>query len=127
MKSVSMCLLCAIGLLVIMSCGSKDPWEGFELPETNVLLDRAQWAVITSSHLRLRQGPTTSSGAVTTLWRGALLEIFSQDHNRQTVDNKEGYWYQIGHDGLSGWVFGAYLEFFDSREEAELFSRELRN
>ena len=39
-----------------------------------------------------------------------------------TVENEVGYWYRINYDGLKGWVFGSYLEIFDSRAQAEKYA-----
>jgi uncharacterized protein YgiM (DUF1202 family) len=75
--------------------------------------------------LRLRAKPTTDSRAVTTLWRGNILEILSKTNQEETVENELGYWYQVTYEGLSGWVFGAYLDIYRSRKMAQEASEEL--
>jgi len=91
-----------------------------------VLSVHSRWSVINSTHLRLREKPDIKSKAITTLWKGYILEVVSQSTIIVTLDDEEGYWYQVKYGGLQGWVFGSYLEFFDSKEDAERSSREIK-
>ena len=109
----------------LASCADKPEIEPLDLPATYVLNTNASWAVITSSHLRLRERPTATSTAITTLWKGNVLEIISKKGIKETVDEKNDYWYQISYGGLQGWVFGAYLNIFETKERAEAMSEEL--
>lgn len=97
-----------------------------ELPPTSVLSARSRWAIVSSSHLRLREGPSVSSSPVTTLWQNNVLEIISRDETQQLVEGSSGYWYQVAYDGLQGWVFGAYLEMYESEAEARRTARSRR-
>jgi len=112
---------------VFSGCGKKsdEPLQ-VELPSTPVLTVRTSWAVISSSHLRLRERPSVESNAVTTLWKNNVLEIISRDEVKQTVEGHNGYWYRVAYDGLQGWVFGAYLELFESEAEARRKARSQR-
>jgi hypothetical protein len=96
------------------------------LPETPVLSIETSWAVITSSHLRLREQPLADAAIITTLWRGYVLEVLAKQNRIDTVENQENYWYQVGFDGLQGWVFGAYLDLFSSRDAALAAGESLR-
>lgn len=97
-----------------------------ELTATKVLSIQSRWGVINSTHLRLREKPDISSKAITTLWKGNILEVVSQNTVSVNLDDEDGYWYQVKYGGLQGWVFGAYLKFFDSKESAEKSSREIK-
>ena len=97
-----------------------------ELPATSALVLQTNWAVITSSHLRLRGSPSTGAPVMATLWKGSVLEIVSKTSTKETVEDAEDFWYQISYDGLAGWVFGAYLDLHESKNRAEEFSRELQ-
>jgi uncharacterized protein YgiM (DUF1202 family) len=94
-----------------------------ELPATPILANRSQYAVITSTHLRLRDGPSSQSRVRETLWKGAVMEVTGKVSGRMVVENQEGHWYQVSYDGLHGYVFGAYLRFFENREAAVEASR----
>lgn len=121
-----MVLVVSATLLLPLGCGSKEKEEiSVELPTTPVLSVRSTWAVITGSHLRLRDRATTESEAITTLWRGNVLEIIARDETKVRVEGKDDYWYRVAYDGLQGWVFGAYIELCESEQDAERLSNEL--
>ncbi len=118
MKNIFSPLLCLLVSLSIFSCSGKERILEIELPPTLVLEQNINFAVITSSHLRLRTEPSIKSKAITTLWRGYILEIVSRSPKMETVEGQENYWYQINYDGLQGWVFGSYLKVASSLEKA---------
>lgn len=123
----------ALGALMILlsfpflfACSEEQPIPDVELPATPVLSIKSRYGVINSSHLRLREKPTLDARAITTLWRGNVLEIVSQGAEKETVEEKLDYWYRINYDGLQGWVFGAYIDLYDSRDQAEIAAREMQ-
>lgn len=123
----------ALGALLLLlvipffhGCSEEQPLPDIDLPVTPVLAVTSNWAVITSSHLRLREKPALNAAAITTLWRGQVLEIVSQGAEKEVVEDRLDYWYRIHYDGLQGWVFGAYLDFYESREQAELAAHEMQ-
>jgi len=122
--------ICLLVLLLLsnlfLSCKEEKSIADIELTATKVLSIQSRWSVINSTHLRLREQPNLNSKAITTLWKGYVLEVISQNTVSETLDNEEGYWYQVKYGGLQGWVFGAYLKFFDSKENAERSSREIK-
>lgn len=118
-----MFILIAAGT-VLVSCGEQEkPRMMIELPATPILADRSRYALIVSSHLRLRETPALDGKVKETLWKGAVMEVISKASARVVVENQEGHWYQVSYDGLQGYVFGGYLRFFNSREAAEEAAR----
>ena len=109
----------------MIGCRPDDENASIDLPSTPVLSVQSSWAVITSSHLRLRELPSLSARPLTTLWRGNVLEVVSKQNRKESVDGLSDFWYQISYDGLGGWVFGGYLELFDSAERARDAARAL--
>ena len=123
-------LLCAVICfsLLLPGCRKETAKEfNIELPATPVLTVRSNWAVVNSSHLRLREKATIQSRAITTLWQNNILEIISRDEVQQKVEGKSGYWYKVAYDGLQGWVFGAYLQLYESESEARRAAQKTRN
>jgi len=122
--------ICLLILLLVsnlfLSCKDKKGFPDIKLTATKVLSIQSRWSVINSTHLRLREKPDLDSKAITTLWKGYVLEVISQNTVSEILDDEEGYWYQVKYGGLQGWVFGAYLQFFDSKENAERSSREIK-
>jgi uncharacterized protein YgiM (DUF1202 family) len=107
------------------SCSKETEKRKITFPSTNILTVQTSWGVVTSTYLRLREKPSTDANAVTTLWRGNILEILSKTNKPEKLEGEEDYWYQINYEGLNGWVFGAYLEVFRSRKMAEEAAGEL--
>ncbi|TFG63815.1 MAG: SH3 domain-containing protein [Spirochaetales bacterium] len=111
-------LISAAGLMLPAACKRNPKISSITLPPTSILQIQSSWAVINSSHLRLRQDPKTDSPIITTLWKGNVLEILMKSTSRETVEDEVDYWYKISFSGLTGWVFGSYLGFYSTREEA---------
>lgn len=107
-------------LLLLGACKRQEELSfSIDLPPTSVLAERTRYALITSSHLRLRETPDVSGRVKETLWKGAVMEVIAKASNMVIVENQEGHWYQVSYDGLQGYVFGAYLQLFTSRQAAE--------
>ena len=111
---------------LFLSCKDEKTTFDIDLPATSVLSVQSRWSVINSTHLRLREQPDLNSKAITTLWKGYVLEVVSQSSIKVTLEDEDGYWYQVKYGGLQGWVFGAYLKFFDTKDNAERSSREIK-
>ncbi len=111
---------------VFTGCGKETDVPEIDLPPTSVLTNQSSWGVVNSTHLRLRDGPAVESAAITTLWKGSVVEIFTKTESPEVIEREQDYWYQVNYGGLTGWVFGAYLDLFASRESAEAYSRELK-
>ena len=109
------------------SCEKKVEIQQVFLPPTHVLSMNANWGVIKSSHLRLREEASIDSSLKTTFWnrRNVVLEIISQTNKKEKIEDKYDYWYQVSYDGLIGWVFGGYIDLYNSRDEAIRMAREL--
>ena len=130
MKKISKKIyIIVILVLSIFSTGcekKEEPLGDIELPPAPLVSESENWAVIQSSYLRLRERPEPESRLVATLWRGYVLEVVSRAPSKTLMDDEEDFWYQVNYDGLHGWVFGAYLEIYDSREAAETEARAVR-
>ena len=116
-------------ILVIVltgACADESSGEAIVLPSTPILSLEANWVVITSTHLRLREQSSIESPVVTTLWRGNVLEVLSKQNRREEIEGETDYWYQVRYGGLQGWVFGSYLGFHSSYEAAVSAGEKLR-
>ncbi len=116
MKKILILLL--FSSLVFSSCKKDIEINNVKLPVTKAITKKSNYALITSSHLRLRTEATINSKALTILWKGYILEILRKSDIRDSVEGKENYWYLISYDGLKGWVFGSYIDVYSSREKA---------
>jgi uncharacterized protein YgiM (DUF1202 family) len=96
------------------------------LPPTPVLSIRSTWAVVKSPLLRVREEPSSQATVLSHVRLGAVMEVLTRADKEQTVENESAYWYRIDYQGLKGWVFGSYIEVFDSRSKADKFSSTLK-
>jgi hypothetical protein len=105
-----------------ISCRREPEPERIELPATPVLSIRANWGVVKSPFLRIREDPFQRGDILAHLRKGSILEISSRTENKEILEDVTGYWFQVNYEGLRGWVFGAYLEIFDSSAKARQYA-----
>ena len=113
-------------IILVNACTDERSDRTISLPSTPILSLEANWVVITSTHLRLREQSSIDSPVVTTLWRGYVLEVLSKQNRREEIEGETDYWYQVRYGGLQGWVFGSYLGFHSSYEAAVAAGEKLR-
>jgi uncharacterized protein YraI len=51
----------------------------------------------------------------------------SRSPAKDIVEAETDYWFQVNYDGLQGWVFGSYINIYDTKEAAEVKARAVRN
>ncbi len=113
-------------LAFLGACGRSGSSERVTLPPTPVLSIRSTWAVVKSPLLRVRDGPSNQATVLSHIRMGAVMEVMMRGDKEDTVENESAYWYRVDYEGLKGWVFGSYLELFDSRAKADKFSASLQ-
>ena len=118
MKNILLTVASIIIAVSISSCAKENPEEPIHLPETEVLVSQANWAVCNTTHLRMRAEASQDSKVIYTLWQDSVMEVLSRSINKSLVEEEVDYWYQVKYNGLIGWVFGPYLDFFISRPAA---------
>lgn len=84
-----------------------------------------QWAITRYDLLKLREEPEELSKIANHLPLGALVEIIRKDNELKVFNNQYDYWYYINYKGEVGWMFGIYLEIFNTQEEAIRRSEQL--
>ncbi|MDR3201070.1 MAG: SH3 domain-containing protein [Spirochaetales bacterium] len=114
-------IVCAV---FAAGCRRDEPLAGLQMPTTPVLAIRANWGIVASPYLRVRSKPQPNAEVVAHLRNASIVEILARTSYPENVEGKSDYWYEIACDGIRGWVFGSYLEFHNSREDAERASQE---
>jgi hypothetical protein len=118
-------LICGLILYVSISCKKEEP-ETIVLPPISVLTAHSNWGVVTSNFLRLRERPSKQSNVLMGIPKGIIVEILSNTEIPETIEKETAFWYRVNFDGLFGWVFGAYLEVFGSKKDAEDYLQEMQ-
>ncbi len=112
----------ALAVLAVFACSREKPVEQIHLPPTPVLTIRSTWAVVSSHVLRLREEPYSAARILAHLRRGTIMEVLGRTDRKESLEDQTDYWFQVSYEGLRGWVFGAYLDVFDSRVKAQAFA-----
>ena len=118
-------LLC-LSLLPLLSCRREIAAEKIALQPTPVLTIRSTWGAVKSPLLRIREEPNNKATVMSHIRMGTVVEIISKSDAEDEVEGEVAYWYRINYDGLKGWVFGTYLEIFDSRAKADAFAETVK-
>ena len=116
----------AAALLSLAACGGGSRSERVNLPPTPILTVRSTWAVVTSPLLRIREDPENKATVLSHIRLGAIVEVIAKSDKEDTVENETAYWYRVNYSGLKGWVFGSYIEVFDSKTKAEKFAETVK-
>lgn len=95
--------------LALGACGAPKIEPALVLPPTPVLAMSTRWAVIDVDGLRLRDKPDRTGRILLSLTEGARVEILMRGADAMEIDGQTDYWYQVNHNGLRGWAFGAFL------------------
>jgi len=112
--------------LALISCSRSGGTERVILPPTPVLSIRSTWAVVKSPLLRVRQDPSNQATVLSHIRLGAIVEVLTKSDKEESLENESAFWYRIDYQGLKGWVFGTYIEIFDSRTKAENYAVKLQ-
>lgn len=119
-------LLCAFALSSVAGCRRAGSSERVTLPPTPVLSIRSTWAVVKSPLLRVRAEPSNQAAVLSHVRLGAVMEVLTRADKEESVEHETAYWYRIDYQGLKGWVFGTYIELFETRSKADKFSATLQ-
>ncbi len=123
---VSVCALVSLLPLALLSCGRAAGSDRVSLPPTPVLSIRSTWAVVKSPLLRIRDQPSNQAPVLSHIRMGAVVEVIGKSDKEDTVENEVSSWYRVNYEGLKGWVFGSYIQTFDSRSKADGFAATLQ-
>lgn len=127
MRGTLPCTALLIAAALLSGCGQREAERPITLPPTPALSVRAHWGVAKERYLRAFNGPSTDSKVVFLLRAGDILEITAKSGYTDRVRAERDYWYHVIFEKREGWVFGSWLDLYESRERAENASRLLTN
>ena len=70
--------------------------------------------VVNVDRLRFRSDSDIHSKTLRYLDKGAIVTILEKDNMRVKIGEMEDYWYQIEYEGITGWVFGYFIDVYSS-------------
>ncbi len=77
------------------------------------------YGVINVNRLRFRLEPDLNSKTLRFLDKGIIVNVIKKDEKRVKVGEMEDYWYQIEYDGITGWIFGHFIDVYTTYENAQ--------
>ena len=114
MKSAALLLI-----FFAAGCAKKEAPAAIDLPATPVLTMQRNWVVVTSPYVRVRKGPNAASEVIAHLRHRSVAEIVTRTPFPETLEDKSDFWYQVQAEGVRGWIFGSFIELYDSKAGAE--------
>jgi hypothetical protein len=106
-------------IIIILLFSCKNNNFKFDLPQTETPSEFNQWGVTIYDQLKLRNSPNEESETVKYLPLGAIIEILKKDKELKNFENANDYWYYINYKGEEGWIFGIYIQIFNTYDESE--------
>lgn len=110
-------------VLLFASCGVFAERK-VALPSTPILSGGSGWAIVTSSYVRLKEGPGAASEDLGALRDHSLVEIIGREFDPKDAS----LWYEVrsGDESgdskdpaIEGWVPEASLDIYSAKEQAE--------
>jgi uncharacterized protein YgiM (DUF1202 family) len=105
-------------LFLLIVCKKDNQWT-IDLPETRDIANLNQWAFVVKSNSKLRQEPSVNSDVINYINIGSMMQIIKKDDKLSTFNTENDYWYYVDYEGERGWIFGTYIEIYNTYEEAE--------
>jgi len=106
-------------ILTGFSCKKKEYEISLKLPATPVLSVQSSWGIVNYPYLRVREQPFLDAAVIAPLRQNELVEVISRSERPEKIEDKTDYWYQVGVGGIRGWVFGVYLDLYETKEKAQ--------
>jgi hypothetical protein len=124
-KAISVFIILLVCFSFISCAKNKSRHIVINLPQTQTPQELNQWGVTKYASLKLRESPLEEGEVKNHLPLGAIVEVVKRDKELKNFENMIDYWYYIDYKSETGWIFGSYVEIFNSYEEAEKRSEEV--
>lgn len=95
--------------VTMAACEAPNIQPALDLPPTPVLAMSTRWAVVHAAVLRLRDEPALTGEVLSWLPEGTRVEVLMRAPDAVEVEGQTDYWYQVNHNGVRGWTFGAFI------------------
>ena len=118
----------AIVLLPLSSC-KKDINGNIENNKNNILKaeelkKNKGYGVVNVNNLHFRSGDDLNSKTLRFLNKGTIVSIIKKNDTRVKIGEMEDYWYQIEYEGITGWVFGYFIDIYSSFNNAKIMAKQ---
>ncbi|TVR87549.1 MAG: hypothetical protein EA428_12975 [Spirochaetaceae bacterium] len=125
-QGFQLCVTLMLMIVALLSaCAASDGGNELEMPVTPVISVRESFAVVEQAYSPLHQDAEPSSSILAQMRRGSIVEIVGRTANREQLDGRLERWYRVRYVESEGWTFGGWIAVFETRGQAENYSRAL--
>ncbi len=119
-------------LIIVSGCKKKEEFKSLDvLLETGGNLQETKkytkefdlYGVVTVNRLRFRTANDIHAKTIRYLDQGDIVNIISKSDERVRINDVEDYWYQAEFQEARGWLFGYYLETYNTYQNAKNASK----
>ncbi|MCG8572936.1 MAG: hypothetical protein MJB14_22615 [Spirochaetes bacterium] len=112
---------------LIISCKKETVQEEWfiEIPDSQQPVQLNQWGVTRYEKLPMRDLPDEDAEFIYWIGNvGAVFQIIKKGDQLSNLDGIYDYWYYINFESVEGWIFGTFIDIYNSYEEAVKKSEE---
>jgi hypothetical protein len=118
-------ILFTITTMIFLSSGCKKQDAGTDISLIKDLTKQDQniknssgSGVVNVDRLRFRADNDLHAKTLRYLDKGTIVSVISKDEIPVKIGEMEDYWFQIEYDGIKGWVFGYFLDLYQTYDDA---------
>lgn len=110
-------------ILLTVSCRKEESTIDIVLPETSVISSNSRWGVVKDPYVRVRKSPDEDDIISSAFRQGDIVKILKSTEFATTSGGEDIYWFYTVMGDVEGWVIGADLKIFESKEQARTASK----
>lgn len=110
-------------MITTSGCSKKENTINIVLPETSVVSSNSRWGVVKYPYVRVRKSPDEDDVISSAFRQGDIVKILKSTEFTTTSKGKDIYWFYTVMGDVEGWVLGADLRIFESKEQARTASK----
>ena len=110
-------------LLLTISCKKDVLVIDIKLPETSVVSSNSRWGVVKYPYIRVRKSPNENDSISSAFRQGDIVKIIKSSEFSTLEKGEDIFWFYTVFDDVEGWVNGADLSIYESREQATTASK----
>ena len=112
---------------LFLSCRKESVLINIDLPETSVVSSNSRWGVVKFPYIRVRKSPDQKDVVSAAFRQGDIVKILKSTEFQTLSKGEDIFWVYTVLDDVEGWVIGANLSIYDSKEQATTASKMLNN
>ncbi|MDC0253518.1 DUF4116 domain-containing protein [Bacteriovoracales bacterium] len=114
-----------LGLIFFIGCAQKKTLK-IEVPVSSTTQSKvkkvpSQIGQITVDFLRIRENPDLKAKTLSFFYKYMMVNILERSKVKTKIKRSNHYWYRVSRKGISGWVFGRFVDLKLKNKGQDLF------